>query len=186
MTHINRVVVGFNEEKKSAVILRDTPNYQEVPGMVWRSTLWATTELPVDNQIPGDRSLGVIIREPAENGLMFRVLELPPDLKDPQKHLAFVQDMNDKLKQKYQPTEEDQARHPTMHRTDTCDFGIIVSGEVYLVTETDETLLKAGDTVIVKGVNHAWSNRSDQPCLMMGVMVHAHPLSEDVIFAAGL
>jgi hypothetical protein len=38
MTHINRVVVGLNEEKKSAVILRDTPNYQEVPGMVWRST----------------------------------------------------------------------------------------------------------------------------------------------------
>ena len=33
-----------------------------------------TTELPVDNQIPGDRSLGVVIREPAENDLMFRVL----------------------------------------------------------------------------------------------------------------
>jgi hypothetical protein len=47
MAHINRVVVGLDEEKKSAVILRDTPNYQEVPGMVWRSTLWATTELPV-------------------------------------------------------------------------------------------------------------------------------------------
>jgi hypothetical protein len=49
--------------------------------MVGRSTLWATAELPVDNQIPGDRSLGVVIREPAENGLMFRVLELPPVLR---------------------------------------------------------------------------------------------------------
>jgi hypothetical protein len=26
MTHINRVVVGLNEEKKSTVIFRDTPN----------------------------------------------------------------------------------------------------------------------------------------------------------------
>lgn len=186
MTHINRIVVGLNEEKKSAVIFGDTPNYQDIPGKVWRSTLWATTELPVDNRIPGDRSLGVSIREPAENGLMFRVLELPPDPKDPQEQLAFAQEMNEKLKQKYQPTEENLARHPTMHHTDTIDFGIVVSGEIYLMTETDETLLKAGDTVIVKGVNHAWSNRSDKPCLMMGVMVHAHPLSEDVTFAAGV
>ena len=39
MTHINRVVVGLNEEKKSAVIFRDTHNeahryvrYQQVQG----------------------------------------------------------------------------------------------------------------------------------------------------------
>jgi len=108
------------------------------------------------------------------------------DPKDPQKHLAFVQEMKEKLKQKYQLTDEDQTRHPTMHRTDTCDFSVVVSGEIYLVTDTDETLLKAGDTVIVKGVNHAWSNRSDKPCLMMGVMVHAHPLSEGDPEAAGL
>jgi quercetin dioxygenase-like cupin family protein len=179
MTHINRIVIGLNEEKKSAVIYRDTPNYQEVPGKVWRSTLWATTELPVDNQIPGDRSLDVIIREPAVNGLMFRVLELPPDLKDPQKQLEFVQEMNKVTKQKYQSTAEDLARHPTMHRTDTLDLAVVVSGEIYLMTDTDETLLKAGDTAVIKGVNHAWSNRSDKPCLMMGVLIHARPLSED-------
>jgi mannose-6-phosphate isomerase-like protein (cupin superfamily) len=186
MPHINRIVIGLNEEKKSAVILRDSPNHQEVPGMFWRSTLWATTELPVDNQVPGDRSVDVVIREPEGNGLIFRTLELPPDPKDTKKHIEILQDLDNKVKQKYPPTEQDLARHPSMHRTDTCDMFVIVSGEVYLMTDTDETLLKTGDTAVVKGVNHAWSNRSDKPCRIVGVGVHANPLPEDWYSADGL
>src|ERR1700736_2360388 len=158
MPHINRIVIGVNDEKQSAVILRDTPNHQELSGFFWRSTLWATTELPVNNQIPGDRGVDVTVREPAENGLIFRTLELQPDIKDARKHTEVQLDLNEKVMQKYPPTEKDLARHPSMHRTDTLDMFVIVYGEVYLVTDTDETLLKPGDTAIVQGVNHAWSN----------------------------
>ena len=59
-------------------------------------------------------------------------------------------------------------------------------GEIYLVTDTDETLLKPGDTAIVKGVNHAWSNKSDKPCMIIGVMVHANPWPKDQYPAEGL
>ncbi len=31
MPHVNRVVIGVNDEKKSAVIYRDSSNHQEVP-----------------------------------------------------------------------------------------------------------------------------------------------------------
>jgi len=31
--------------------------------------------------------------------------------------------------------------------------------------------LKAGDVVIQRGTNHAWSNRSDKPCLMLYVLI---------------
>ena len=55
-----------------------------------------------------------------------------------------------------------------MHRTDTLDCLTCVRGEIYLVTDTDEVLMQPGDTVIVRGVNHAWSNRSNQPCLLGG------------------
>jgi uncharacterized cupin superfamily protein len=27
-----------------------------------------------------------------------------------------------------------------------------------------ETLLKAGDCLVQRGTNHAWSNRTDKPC----------------------
>lgn len=179
MAHVNRVVIGVNEQKQSAVICRDSPNAQEVPGVFWRSTLWATTELPVNNQIPGDRGADVTVREPAESGLIFRALEIPPDSRDAQKHTEILQELHKHVQQKYPPTQEDLARHPSMHRTDTCDLFVIASGEVYLVTDTDETLLKAGDTAIVKGVNHAWSNKSDTPCMIIGVMVHANPWPTD-------
>ena len=35
-----------------------------------------------------------------------------------------------------------------------------------------------GDTVIVRGVNHAWSNRSNEPCLLVGTMTDATPADE--------
>src|SRR5260370_23085799 len=52
-------------------------------------------------------------------------------------------------------------RRRTMHRTDTLDCFVVVRGEIYLVSDTDEVLLRAGDTAVVQGVTHAWSNRSN-------------------------
>jgi mannose-6-phosphate isomerase-like protein (cupin superfamily) len=186
MTHVNRVVIGANDEKKSAVMYRDSLNQQEVPEIFWRSTLWATTELPVNNQVWGDRGADVTIREPTENGLIFRALEIPPDIQDTKKHIEILQELNEEVKQKYPPTAQDLARHPSMHRTDTCDMFTVAYGEIYLVTDTDETLLKPGDTAVVEGVNHAWSNRSDTPCMLIGVMVHANPWPKDQYPAEGL
>jgi uncharacterized cupin superfamily protein len=56
---------------------------------------------------------------------------------------------------------------------------VVVRGEVYLVSDTDEVLLRAGDEAEVQGVNHAWSNRSNEPALMVGIMTHAKPLPKD-------
>jgi uncharacterized cupin superfamily protein len=87
--------------------------------------------------------------------------------------------MNRKVREKYPPTEKDMERHPTMHRTDTLDCFVVVRGEIYLVSDSDEVLLRAGDTAVVEGVNHAWSNRSSEPALIAGVMTHAKPLPKE-------
>ena len=58
-----------------------------------------------------------------------------------------------------------------MHRTETVDYAVCLSGKIYLVLDDSEVLIKAGDTVVQRGTNHAWSNRSDQPCHMMFVLV---------------
>ena len=50
-----------------------------------------------------------------------------------------------------------------MHRTDTVDYGLVLSGELYVVLERGETLLRAGDIIVQRGTNHAWHNRSDAP-----------------------
>ena len=53
-----------------------------------------------------------------------------------------------------------------MHRTDTIDYGIVLAGEVWMVLDTTETLLRTGDVVVQRGTNHAWQNRSGRPARM--------------------
>lgn len=86
------------------MVFSDNPESQSVPGIFWRTTLWNTTELPIDNTVNRDRAKDVTQREPTENGLTFRALEIPPDIKDAKKHIEILQELNKKVKQKYPPT----------------------------------------------------------------------------------
>ena len=43
-----------------------------------------------------------------------------------------------------------------MHRTELVDYGIVISGEMTLILGKGETLLREGDVVIQRGMNHAW------------------------------
>jgi len=60
-----------------------------------------------------------------------------------------------------------------MHRTDTVDCAIVLSGEIYAVLDEDEVLLRAGDCLVQRGTHHAWSNRTQGPCVIAFVLVAA-------------
>ena len=60
-----------------------------------------------------------------------------------------------------------------MHETDTIDYAIVLSGEVYAIMEKGEKLMRTGDVLIQRGTNHAWSNRSDTMCRIAFVLVEA-------------
>jgi quercetin dioxygenase-like cupin family protein len=62
-----------------------------------------------------------------------------------------------------------------MHKTDTLDVITVVRGEIYLVLEDREILMKPSDTAIIQGVKHGWSNRATERCLMIGSMIDALP-----------
>ena len=66
-------------------------------------------------------------------------------------------------------------RHPGMHKTDTVDYAIVLSGEIYAVMDEGEVLLRAGDCLIQRGTSHAWSNRTQEPCVIAFVLVAAKP-----------
>jgi mannose-6-phosphate isomerase-like protein (cupin superfamily) len=63
---------------------------------------------------------------------------------------------------------------PGMHTTDTVDFDVVVSGEIYLeLDDGAEVLLKAGDCVVQNGTRHAWHNRSSNNCVVAVTLVGA-------------
>ena len=64
---------------------------------------------------------------------------------------------------------------PGMHRTDTVDYVVVLSGEVSLELDDGETVhLSAGDCVVQNGTRHAWRNSSSAPCLIAFAIVGAH------------
>jgi hypothetical protein len=58
------------------------------------------------------------------------------------------------------------APHPYMQQTRTLDFALILEGEITLVLDIEEVQLSTGDIVVQRGTSHAWSNRSDRPCVI--------------------
>jgi quercetin dioxygenase-like cupin family protein len=63
--------------------------------------------------------------------------------------------------------------HPGMHRTNSVDYIYIISGEIYVILDKQQLLLRAGDTLIDAGANHSWANRSGKPCIMLAAIVGA-------------
>ena len=52
----------------------------------------------------------------------------------------------------------------------------MLSGEIYALMDEGEVLLKAGDVLIQRGTNHAWSNRTDAPGYVAFVLIDAEPV----------
>lgn len=63
------------------------------------------------------------------------------------------------------------SRHALMHRTETVDYGIVLDGEITLVMDVGETVVRAGDIVIQRGTNHGWANRSGRNCRIAFVLI---------------
>lgn len=173
MPRIKRYVVGIDDEGRSGVLSDHLTNEQVEDGFYWRSTLWAADRFPADNALDVDLSADWVAREPAPDGFLFRALEIPPDDADLERHRAAMARLHEQVGQPVLPTVQELTRHPSMHRTRTLDFTTCVSGEIHLVTDRDEVRMTPGDTVVLRGGNHAWSNRSDRPCLLAVVMISA-------------
>ena len=101
---------------------------------------------------------------PAAGRLVVRLAAFPPDTE--YDAAAFKESLDS-----FGHDEPDADATELWHETDTIDVVTIIDGEIYAVTETGETLLKRGDTVVNRGIKHIWSNRSQKPCLLIATMM---------------
>ena len=67
---------------------------------------------------------------------------------------------------------------PRMHRTESIDYAIILSGELDMELDYGKiTKLKAGDVVVQRGTLHNWQNNGTEPCYVAFILISA-PLPE--------
>ncbi len=172
-----RVVTGHNSEGKSIFITdAATPHvFQRSPGSAIVMELWETHSTPADNRGNDDAIAHGFRLPPPKNGSVFRLIEYPPD-KERLKALAAERAGPDDGSGWLQAADRREARHLGFHKTSSVDYAIVLSGEIYALMDEGEVLLKAGDVLIQRGTNHAWSNRTNEPCYVAFVLIDADPV----------
>jgi hypothetical protein len=172
---IRRVVTGHNAQGRSVIVSDGpSPHVMTIPGnpSFGMTNLWITDRTPADNSGARDAAARPIVLEPPASGSIFRVVEFPPDrtLANFDRAAAFS------AMGAGHAMDRDASRHPGMHKTATVDYAIVLSGEIWALMDEGETLLRAGDVLVQRGTNHAWSNRTDAPCLVAFILISASPV----------
>lgn len=175
---IHRVVTGHDEQGKAIVSLDGAlPTVVEltaIPGTVFHE-VWSTTATPAVLRNGADPTLGDICLPPPTNGTRMRFVDIPPDTEQ------FLRQAGSKMSDAFSQigdvaasTVKQDSPHPLMHRTESVDYGIVISGELTLVLDDDEISLREGSVVVQRGTNHAWANRSGKLCRMLFILVDGH------------
>ncbi len=114
---------------------------------------------------------------PRENGFRFGFFTVAPATQPPLDQVdmpAALAELEQKVPGLAAVMEPD---HPGMHTTDTIDFDVVVSGEVFLeLDDGAEVLLEAGDCVVQNGTRHRWTNRTAHPCVIAVCLIGASRL----------
>ncbi len=172
---IRRVVTGLDAHGRSSVIF-DGPAgaVQEMASMpgVALTDLWETHATPADNRGAQDAAARPVRLEPPTSGSIFRIVEFPPD--SMWRGTADSGSAFGSIGASHAP--EEGSTDPMRHKTATIDYIVVVSGEIYAILDNEETLLKAGDTLVQRGTVHSWSVRGDQPCIVAAILIAAAPV----------
>jgi hypothetical protein len=173
---VRRIVTAIDDRGRS-YIAEDGPS-PAVQTMAGRegyrnNNLWRTVGSPAQVSAP-DSSIehrGVL---PPPGGTVLRVIDIPPEAKDPEERLRQTKAVFAAMFADAHHNPAD-ARHPGMHETATIDYAIVLHGELVAIMDEGETLMRAGDVLIQRGTNHAWANRSDSIARIAFILIDAQP-----------
>ena len=148
-----RVVTGHTPDGASVVVSDGpVPVSREIPedGVAFHE-IWNTSGAPapltaVEPVDPTERELAV---PPPPLGTKIRINEFQPGFLD------------------------ERGLQSPVHRTASVDYGIVLEGEITLVLDDSEVVLRAGDIVVQRGTDHAWANRGDSVAKVAFILVDA-------------
>jgi len=171
---VRRVVTGQQADGKSVFVrddLVDPVTVNLLPGAEFHQ-IWGsddTVPLPTDGNAPHAPTYF-----PPTAGFRFAFFTLGPDTVTLPADIdlgAALAELGSKL-----PGMADvmEPEHAGMHTTDTVDFDLVISGEVWLeLDDGAEVHLHPGDTVVQNGTRHAWHNKTDKPCVLAVALIGA-------------
>jgi quercetin dioxygenase-like cupin family protein len=139
-----RVVTGHDSQGRSVILFDGpAPTTHALADAVFHE-VWSTADTPAPLRPveDADPTTRPLRTPPDPGGTVIRLVDLMPGAASP------------------------------MHRTESVDYGIVLTGEVHLVLDDgSETRLLPGDVVVQRGTDHAWENRTDQVSRMAFILI---------------
>ncbi|MGC2413693.1 MAG: cupin domain-containing protein [Stellaceae bacterium] len=152
---VRRIVTGHDRNGKAIVASDERLNGEVTsrPGISGRVEIWSADKMPVDNSegaAAEAQKKGFVVRHNyvgTGGGNVCRVVEFPP------------------------------GGPKFMHRTETLDYAILLSGECDLELDDGKTVhMKAGDICVQRGTMHAWVPTGPGPAVFAFILIDADPV----------
>tara|TARA_B100000700_G_C14685383_1_gene687308 strand:- start:8 stop:586 length:579 start_codon:yes stop_codon:yes gene_type:complete len=175
---IRRIVTGHDKNGKAIIIadgptpgVKTTPNR---PGVVFHN-MWTTKSSPARYDGPEEETSIDLPLPPPKAGTTFRLIEFPPESKvnqvDEETAKKAFQEYGADGALQHGESEQKKKKHSFMHKTDTVDYALCLSGEMTMYLDDSEVVMKAGDVMVQRGTNHAWVNKSEEYCTMAFILI---------------
>jgi quercetin dioxygenase-like cupin family protein len=144
---MRRIVTGHDENGKTMVLIDgQAANRRTSPSGNSSTLMWSTDRTPANIEIgsaPEDMGARMLGTPPPADGTRFTVNEILPGA----------------------------AAH--MHRTESLDYVIVISGTLEMDLDDSTLTMTAGDVMVQRGPNHAWANRGTEPAIVAFVLIDA-------------
>ncbi len=166
-----KYVMGNRQNGLSDVLSDEEVFFPETTARVL--DLWINYETPANLSLTDDPTkVRSFEHEPPAGGAAFRIVEWKPGMWDdtsPEEMHAN----HEKLHSVHVPSLEylRNAKHVSMHRTNTLNYFIVLSGKMWALSEGRDVLLEPGDIMIQHGCMHGWKIEGPEPCRMAAVLI---------------
>ena len=157
---VRKVVTGHNAKGRSVFVRDEKVDGTPIPGLGELAFLWSADEAATyPNAGDNPAAPGIF---PPVGGIRFEIATYSPE--------SGVVAPEPVPGMHIQPGDE-----PGMHRTDTTDFGVLLSGNIVVeVDDGAELLLSPGDVVVQNGTRHRWRVVGGVPATVAAFIIGAH------------
>jgi hypothetical protein len=151
---VRRIVTGFDEAGRASIQSDGIPPhvYTMPDNGPTIYEIWSTRETPARLAATGEEPLEErLMLAPPKDGTRIRVLDILPEGLD------------------HASSDDTSVRVAN----GSIDYCIVLMGEMTLILEGTETVVRTGDIVVQRGTRHAWANRSGRLCRVAFILVDA-------------
>ncbi|MFK8251820.1 cupin domain-containing protein [Ancylobacter terrae] len=150
--NIRRIVTGHDENGKSVVTIDEIAS-----NVISRREKHASCVMWSTGEFPSDNLAGEdgsrrTVATCDPNGSVFRIVKYDPGVA------------------------------PRVHRTESIDYAVVISGEIDMELDEGVIHLKQGDVLVQRGTMHNWVNRGTEACVIAFVLLASKPL----VIASGM